>query len=88
MVRCKDFITILSDSDNRMLTNIFEDNVRDFQGYNSVNNEIQDTLNSSEDQPRFGLLNNGITIVAKSILSTGDWVEIYDYQIVNGCQTS
>lgn len=88
LVKCKDFITILSDSDNKMLTNIFEDNVRDFQGYNSINNEIQDTLKNNEDQPRFGLLNNGITIVAKSILSTGDSVEIYDYQIVNGCQTS
>lgn len=88
LVKCKDFISILSDSDNNMLTNIFEDNVRDFQGYNVVNSEIQDTLRNAKDQERFGLLNNGITIVAKSIESTGDIVEIYDYQIVNGCQTS
>ena len=47
-----------------MLTNIFEDNVRDFQGYNIVNSEIQDSLRHGEDQARFGLLNNGITIVA------------------------
>ena len=49
------------------MTNIFEDNVRDFQGYNIVNSEIQDSLRHGEDQARFGLLNNGITIVAKSI---------------------
>lgn len=61
LVKCKDFIAILTDSDNNMLTNIFEDNVRDFQGYNIVNSEIQDTLKNSEDQARFGLLNNGIT---------------------------
>ena len=41
LVRCKDFVKLLSDNDNNMLTNIFEDNVRDFQGYNAVNNEIK-----------------------------------------------
>ena len=50
LVKCKDFIAILTDSDNNMLTNIFEDNVRDFQGYNIVNSEIQDTLKNSEDR--------------------------------------
>ena len=88
LVKCRDFISILSDSDNNMLTNIFEDNVRDFQGYNTVNSEIQETLSNINDQARFGLLNNGITIVAKNIVVVGDQVEIYDYQIVNGCQTS
>lgn len=88
LVKCNDFISILCDSDNNMLTNIFEDNVRDFQGYNIVNTEIQETLRNAKDQARFGLLNNGVTIVAKLIKSTGDWVEIYDFQIVNGCQTS
>jgi glr2548 protein len=88
LVRCKDFVRILTDSDNNMLTNIFEDNVRDFQGYNAVNSEIKETLQNQIDQIRFGLLNNGITIVAKSISVIGDQIEIYDYQIVNGCQTS
>lgn len=88
LVKCKDFVTILSDSDDNMLTNIFEDNVRDFQGYNTVNSEIQNTLRNPSDQARFGLLNNGITIVAKKIKAIGDQIEIYDYQIVNGCQTS
>ena len=88
LVKCKEFVSILTDSDGNMLTNIFEDNVRDFQGYNIVNSEIQETLRNSEDQARFGLLNNGVTIVAKSISPVGDSIEIYDYQIVNGCQTS
>lgn len=88
LVRCKDFVKLLSDNDDNMLTNIFEDNVRDFQGYNAVNSEIKDTIYDQADQIRFGLLNNGITIVAKSITVVGDMVEIYDYQIVNGCQTS
>lgn len=88
LVRCKDFVKILEDSDGNMLTNIFEDNVRDFQGYNTVNTEIAKTIENPEDQERFGILNNGITIVAKSINVIGDIVNIYDYQIVNGCQTS
>ncbi len=88
IVSCKQFVSILTDSDGKMLTNIFEDNVRDFQGYNPVNNEIRDTINDAEDQKRFALLNNGITIVAKKVSVTGDNIEIYDYQIVNGCQTS
>jgi len=88
LVKCKNFISILTDSDGNMLTNIFEDNVRDFQGYNTVNAEIKETLFNAEDQERFGILNNGITIVAKNITPVGDTIEIYDYQIVNGCQTS
>lgn len=88
LVRCKDFLEILKDSDGNMLTNIFEDNVRDFQGYNQVNEEIKQTLHDVSDQDRFGILNNGITIVAKGIKLVGDNIEIYDFQIVNGCQTS
>lgn len=55
IVKCKDFVKILTDSDGKMLTNIFEDNVRDFQGYNIVNSEIQDTISNPEDQNRFAL---------------------------------
>lgn len=87
IVKCKDFISLLSDSDGKMLTNTFEDNVRDFQGYNTVNKEIKETICNANDQNRFALLNNGITIIAKSIRVTGDTVELFDYQIVNGCQT-
>jgi len=33
-------------------------------------------------------MNNGITIIAKTLRATGNRVLIEDYQIVNGCQTS
>lgn len=33
-------------------------------------------------------MNNGVTIVAKTLISTGNRFTIQDYQIVNGCQTS
>lgn len=88
LVKCKDFVSILEDNEGKMLRNIFEDNVRDFQGYNPVNKEIRGTINDSNEQKWFSVLNNGLTIIAKKIESTGDEIEIFDYQIVNGCQTS
>lgn len=87
LVKCKDIADMLADETGRLFSNIFEDNVRDFQGYNPVNSEIQKTIQSNNQQ-RFAVLNNGITIIAKDIKTEGDNIKIFDYQIVNGCQTS
>lgn len=87
LVKCKDIAEILSDESGRLFSNIFEDNVRDFQGYNPVNTEIQKTIHSDRQQ-RFAVLNNGIIIVAKDIKTEGDRIRIFDYQIINGCQSS
>jgi hypothetical protein len=82
-----EFMKILSDEDGNLI-NVFEDNVRDFQGTNNdVNSGIKNTLNNS-DSDIFSVLNNGVTIVCSSISPTGDSFTIRDYQIVNGCQTS
>lgn len=83
----QEFKKILTDEDDN-LVNVFEDNVRDFQGTsNDVNSGIEKTLNNA-DSDLFSVLNNGVTIVASSISPTGDKFTIRDYQIVNGCQTS
>lgn len=82
-----EFRKIITDENDRLL-NVFEDNVRDFQGdTNEVNTLIGKTI-SSERTGLFGVLNNGVTIVATTISTTGDLFTIKDYQIVNGCQTS
>nr|WP_315419950.1 AIPR family protein [uncultured Pedobacter sp.] len=82
-----EFEKIVSDAEGNLL-NVFEDNVRDFQGENNdVNGGIASTLNN-DDSEIFSVLNNGVTIVASSISPTGDQFTINDYQIVNGCQTS
>lgn len=74
--------------DNDTLKNVFEDNVRDFQGdVNDVNTVIDKTING-EQSSLFSLLNNGVTIVASKLSITGDSLTMKDYQIVNGCQTS
>lgn len=82
-----EFLKIVSDDEQNLL-NVFEDNVRDFQGENNdVNGGIASTLNST-DSEIFSVLNNGVTIVASNISPTGNQFTITDYQIVNGCQTS
>lgn len=83
----KEFKPIILDS-NGNIKSVFDDNVRDFQGTNNpVNKSIAETLDG--DYPDlFSVLNNGVTIVANSIKTSGNNVTISDYQIVNGCQTS
>lgn len=88
LIKAKDLVKLLMDDQGELFNNIFEDNVRDFQGYNPVNSEIRATLLDKKDQERFSVLNNGITIIAKNIETSGDLITIFDYQIVNGCQTS
>lgn len=83
----EEFMKLISDDSGNMLKGLFYDNVRDFQGDNDVNMEIQKTL---EDESRrlFVLMNNGVTVVADSVQKTGDSFTLEDYQVVNGCQTS
>ena len=85
---CNEYLKLICRTDKTLQKNLFFDNVRDFQGKNSVNSKIDETIRNPERKGSFVLLNNGITIVAKSINKTGTYFKIKDYQIVNGCQTS
>lgn len=84
----KEYIKLISGSDGKMQRNLFYDNVRDFLGLNSVNSEIATTVKDRTQQNKFAILNNGVTIVAKSIHKVGNAFKIKEFQIVNGCQTS
>lgn len=81
-------IELVSTTEGSLNRELFYDNVRDFQGDNPVNQEIDHTLGDEQDRNSFPLLNNGITIVARSIRRIGDTFKISDFQIVNGCQTT
>lgn len=89
-VKVKDFIQkILTDKNDRLRQRVFEENVRDFIGLDGeINSEMSDTLKDSVKQKRFGILNNGITIISPDIRVTGFEIFLRDFQIVNGCQTS
>lgn len=70
---------------------IFSDNVRGvLSDSNEVNRSIERTLTSGL-AAKFGLLNNGVTVVAEQVLyqAGGNFpVQMVNPQIVNGCQTA
>lgn len=87
LIPYSEFLKIVSNEEQNLL-NVFEDNVRDFQGENNdVNSGIASTITNPGSEI-FSVLNNGITVVASKISPTGNQFTIVDYQIVNGCQTS
>ncbi len=80
---------VLSDQNGKLRHNIFEENVRDFYRIeNPVNAEILKTLEDNEKQARFGIMNNGITLLSSDVRIQSKEIFIRNYQIVNGCQTS
>lgn len=84
----KELLTAICDDDGEIIKTIFYDNVRDFQGFNKVNSGIRRSIEPPGSRDKFLLLNNGITVVAKSVNKIGSAFKISDFQIVNGCQTS
>lgn len=83
-----EFLTLITDHAGSIRKSLFYDNIRDFQDYNPVNGEIRSTLHDAAAQGRFAVLNNGVTVVARGLQTTGNKFVLTDYQIVNGCQTS
>ena len=85
----KEYLKIILDDAGRIRSGIFELNVRDFAGIeeNRVNQDIVTTIKSNE-KAYFGLLNNGITIVGKSLSKMQGKYTIKNFYVVNGCQTT
>lgn len=80
---------VLLDEHGSRRPHLFDDNLRDFLGTvrNTVNREIQETLEDAAGRHRFAVLNNGITIVARAVVEVQDRVLVRGPQVVNGCQT-
>lgn len=83
-----EFLRLVEDENGDILKGIFYDNVRDWQDFNVVNSEMRETLMSDTTRSRFALMNNGVTVIAKTLRTTANRFYIEDYQVVNGCQTS
>lgn len=87
LVKLRDFFDFITDENNAFQRNIFEANVRDYQGRTQVNDDIEQSLkhDNSED---FWWLNNGVTVLASKASQGGKALTVEDPQIVNGLQTS
>lgn len=83
----EEFVKLIKDDAGNIRKSVFFDNVRDYQGENPVNLGIKETIEKGKSD-QFVVLNNGVTIVAKSLEQLRNQFTLTDYQIVNGCQTS
>lgn len=89
VVKCSDYVNLLSKDAGDLNKGLFFENVRDFLGeQNAVNSQIAKTINTTDERDRFAILNNGVTIVASKVEPSGDQFKISKFQVVNGCQTS
>lgn len=87
LVELGKYAEFISDDSGEIAHHLFDMNVRDYQGKVAVNEEIETSLRA-EGAPDFWWLNNGVTIVCNSVVTTGKRFTIHDVQIVNGLQTS
>lgn len=89
VVGCKDYVRLIQKENGELNKGLFFENVRDFLGSaNPVNEEIARTIHNTDERDRFAILNNGVTVVAKNVVPSGDNFELSQFQVVNGCQTS
>ncbi|MED1608073.1 AIPR family protein [Cytobacillus kochii] len=85
-----DILTDKIDGEIKLKKGIFEDNIRDYLGSDDnidVNSNMTKEITGSKAH-LFGLLNNGITIIADDVSIVTTEATLTNYQIVNGCQTS
>jgi hypothetical protein len=88
LVGLKEFRDFITDETGKLRRNLFESNVRDYQGPTPVNDDIQETLKARGPED-FWWLNNGVTILAsRPGTLSGDTLTIEEPQVVNGLQTS
>ncbi len=87
IVKLRDYMQFLCDERGALRKNIFDLNVRDYQGDVDVNREIRQSLEETGG-PEFWWLNNGVTIVCSKASGMGKTYALDDVQVVNGLQTS
>ncbi|MEK6525115.1 AIPR family protein [Myroides odoratimimus] len=86
-VKLSNYKSFLTDEDDKIREDLFESNIRHFQGTVDVNNKIKNTIDNPSEED-FWWLNNGITIIASNPSLVGTTLSLDNIQIVNGLQTS
>lgn len=79
LLPAKEFLKLIENSNEEILSTLFFDNIRDWQEWNPVNSEIRHTLENRDIRQYFPLLNNGVTIVAKRVNPTSNKLLLEDY---------
>lgn len=87
LVNLQDYFDFITDGDGTLRNNIFESNVRDYEGNVGVNQGIAETLRGGGRED-FWWLNNGVTVLASNANIRSRTLTLEDPQIVNGLQTS
>jgi hypothetical protein len=65
---------------------LFEQNYRYYIKNDKIDGPINKSLQDKRD--KFWFLNNGIIIACEQFISDGDNIKLYNFSIVNGCQTT
>ncbi|RYX84813.1 hypothetical protein EON73_03090, partial [bacterium] len=87
-VKLADYKAFLMDEDDQTIReDLFESNIRHFQGLVDVNKKIKESIENPNKED-FWWLNNGITIIASNPSLVGTILSVDNVQIVNGLQTS
>ncbi|MBY0540884.1 MAG: AIPR family protein [Campylobacterales bacterium] len=86
-VKLSKYKEFLTSEEGIIRDDLFESNIRHFQGLVDVNKKIKKTIENISDKD-FWWLNNGITIIAEEPKEVGKKLSIENIQIVNGLQTS
>lgn len=86
LVPISEFFAFIT-NDGQLREDLFDSNVRDYEGDVVVNKGIEATLDSKRPV-EFWWMNNGITILATKVTGSGDILAVEEPEIVNGLQTS
>lgn len=87
VVELEDYLRFVRNENGDLREELFDFNVRDYEGDNSVNEAISETL-AQVDDVEFWWLNNGVTILGDHVDSPQQTLTISRPLIVNGLQTS
>lgn len=89
LVTLADYFGFIADDDGRLRDEVFEENVRGYEGATVINRAIGETLRQGDEAyADFWWLNNGITLLGRRVQTSGKRLVIDDPQVVNGLQTS
>jgi len=80
-----ELMKLLVTEDGVLRKGLFNDNVRDYQGETTINQDILHTI--KEEPERFVLMNNGVTIICSKMMFSNRKITISNPRVINGCQT-